>query len=64
MLEEKKVIKSSQHGFIKGKSCLTNLVAFCDVTTGWVGGGRAVNVVYLEFNKVFDMVSHNILVAK
>jgi len=27
-LEEKKVIKSSQYGFSKGKSCLTNLIAF------------------------------------
>jgi len=27
-VEEKKFIRSSQHGFIKGKSCLTNLIAF------------------------------------
>lgn len=31
--EDKKVAWSSQHGFIKRKSCLTNLIAFYDEAT-------------------------------
>jgi len=63
-VEEKKVISSSQHGFTKGKSCLTNLIAFYDDMTGWVDEGRAVDVVQLDFSKPFDTVSHNILLGK
>jgi len=63
-VEEKKVIRSSQHGFTKGKSCLTNLTAFYGGVTGWVGEGRAVDVVYIDFSKAFDTVSHNIFLGK
>ncbi|PKU40859.1 rna-directed dna polymerase from mobile element jockey- hypothetical protein [Limosa lapponica baueri] len=63
-LEEKKAIRSSQHGFTKGKSCLTNLIPFYDGMTGWMDEGRAVDVVSLDFSKAFDTVSHSILIAK
>ncbi|GAB0176162.1 mitochondrial enolase superfamily member 1 [Grus japonensis] len=61
---EEKVIGSGQCGFIKGKSCLTNLITFYDGMTSWVNEGRAVDVAYLDFSKAFDTVSHNILVSK
>ncbi|GAB0209389.1 mitochondrial enolase superfamily member 1 [Grus japonensis] len=63
-VEEKKVIGIGQHGATKGKSCLTNLIAFYDGMTGWVDERRAVHVVYLIFSKAFDTVSHNILIGK
>ena len=49
-----KVIKCSQHGLTKGKSCLTDLVASYNVIASWVDEGRAVDAVYLDFTKASD----------
>jgi len=37
--------------------------SFNDGMTGWVDEGRAVDVVYCDFSKAFDAVSHNNLIG-
>ena len=57
-------VRLSHHEFMKCRSCLTNMISFYDKVTHLVGKGKAVNVVYLDFSKVFDTVPHHILVEK
>lgn len=60
----RKVIGRSQCGLTKGKSCLTNLKTSYNDMTGSVHMGKAVDVVYLDFSRDFDMVCLYILMDK
>ena len=57
-LVKHKLINISQHGFLKARSCLTNLLRFLEEITKWVDEGSQVDVVYLDVQKAFDKVSH------
>ena len=47
-VKDNKVLGSSLHTFMKGKSCLTHLISFCDEMTDLVDGRRVAIVVYLN----------------
>ena len=63
-LVKRKLINTSQHGFLKARSCLSNLLCFLEEITKWVDDGSPVDVIYLDFQKAFDKVPHQRLLLK
>ncbi|MCG8047037.1 MAG: reverse transcriptase domain-containing protein [Candidatus Thiodiazotropha endolucinida] len=63
-MTEKKLFSTAQHGFIKGKSCTTQLLEFLEDTSQAIDQGDSVDVVYLDFKKAFDKVPHQRLLKK
>jgi len=61
-LEER--ISKHQHGFVKGKSCLSNLLETFDNILDILDEGAPVDLLYFDFSKAFDTVPHFRLLSK
>ena len=53
-----------QHGFIKGRSTVTQLLEVFNEVSSILDNAGQVDMVYLDFSKAFDSVSHKLLLHK
>ena len=63
-LKAKNVLHAAQHGFIKGRSTCSNLLESLNDWTQYLQSKQQATVIYIDFSKAFDTVSHNKLFAK
>ncbi|KAJ7424345.1 RNA-directed DNA polymerase from mobile element jockey-like protein [Pitangus sulphuratus] len=63
-LKDNTVIGHSQHNFMRGKSCLSDLIPFYDNVPHLVDQGKLVDVIFLDSSKAFDPVSPRNLLDK
>ncbi|XP_050303712.1 uncharacterized protein LOC126741363 [Anthonomus grandis grandis] len=57
----KELLLSEQHGFISGKSTVTNLLVFQQNLLNALERGCQMDVIYTDFSRAFDRVDHSIL---
>jgi len=56
--EDNDTFCKEQHGFTRGKSCLTNLLETLENWTRSLDEGYGLDMVYLDYKKAFDSVPH------
>ena len=57
-------IDPRQHGFLRNKYCNTNLLSFTNSVAVALLDKVGVDVVYFNFAKAFDTVSHDLILNK
>ena len=58
------LFSNAHHGFISGRSCITQLLGYIEDLTEAIDNSEDVDVIYLDFCKAFDKVPHRRLVYK
>ncbi|KER34093.1 hypothetical protein T265_00265 [Opisthorchis viverrini] len=64
MLDEFQILTPAQHGFLRGRSCVTNMLTARHHWLAAVDAGHAVDVIFVDFSKAFDRVDHTELIKK
>ena len=58
------LLYDQQHGFVPGRSCITQLLTTFEIWIQAVEDGNPVVAKYLDFQKAFDPVPHQCLIRK
>ena len=53
-----------QHGFISGRSCVTNLIDALNYVGSCLDRGGQIDMIYMDMSKAFDKVNHDVLIQK
>ena len=60
----KNLISPHQHGFMEGRSTITNLALFSQYAANALDNHGQVDVIYTDFAKAFDRIDHEIILTK
>lgn len=63
-LDTHSIISSKRHGFQKGRSTVTAMLERLNDWTASLNDGKGVDVIYFDFSKAFDRVSHSNLIER
>ena len=58
------MLSDKQHGFMRGRSCLSNLLETMDAVNDLLAEGGCADILYFDFSKAFDSVPHHRLLVK
>ena len=60
-IEHNELLCNRQHGFVSGKSCLTQILSKFDDTYKGLLAGADTDAIYLDYAKAFDKVDQQLL---
>ena len=63
-LNSNDLLSANQFGFRAGRSTEDQLLIFCGKIAKWMDRGFVVDVIFMDFSKAFDRVSHTLLINK
>ena len=63
-LYRNRLLTPCQHGFVRDRSCITQLLECLDDWTEMLDSGESIDVIYMDYAKAFDKVAHMRLMKK